>query len=217
MMFKQQPLPYSSDALSPFLSKEAIETHHNCEGANNVSRLNMMVAASPLGRTSNLTLEEVMLNTTGDMSNNACQVFNHDMYFQSMCPVKQGQKNEPSGLVLEMIKNNFETLDNFEQQFVAIANNIFGSGYCWLVMDPHTAILKIMTTENAENPVRLTNNMVTPLICCDVWEHAYYIDYKEKRMQYLQQFVKHINWKNVNDLLATSAKSMKSCRQMMNL
>eukprot|EP00736_Rhodelphis_marinus_P003388 Rmarinus@m.8235 len=199
-MFTQEKLPYSTDALEPFLSRQSLETHYHGEGKMYADLLNKMVQASPLGKAP-VTLEEVMLNTSGPLSDNACQVYNHNFYFQSMCPVKKGEKNVPSGMILNLIEKNFENVENFQQQFVAIANNIFGSGYCWLVFDSTKGTLKIVATQNAQNPVRSKNMLVTPLICCDVWEHAYYLDYKEDRLKYLQLFMNHINWDRVNDLL----------------
>ena len=182
-------LPFSKDALEPHMSAETFDYHHGKHHATYVNNLNKLLENE--AEMQSKTLEDIIQvseksGLTG-IFNNAAQVWNHTFFWHSM---KQNGGGKPSARMLEMIENDFGSFDDFKQQFKQAGATQFGSGWVWLVQEGNH--LKIIKTPNAETPI--TKNL-QPLICCDVWEHAYYIDYRNKRPDFLNSFIENlVNW-----------------------
>lgn len=181
------PLPYGLDALEPHISRETLEYHHGKHHAAYVAKLNDGIAGTEF---ENKSLEEIVRKASGKILNNAAQAWNHDFYWHCLSP----KGGSAEGELLEAIKQQFQSLDNFEKEFTTEAANHFGSGWAWLVLDKGK--LAITTTHDADTPLR---HGQVPLLTCDVWEHAYYIDYRNKRPDYLQAFWSVVNWNFVNE------------------
>jgi Fe-Mn family superoxide dismutase len=182
-MINLPPLPYNVDALSPHISQETIEYHYGKHHQGYVNKLNKAIKGTQL---ETLTLEEIIKQAEGSTFNNAAQVWNHTFYWHSLTP----QKSEPSEWLNEQLSEAFGSMDEFKKTFKEVALNRFGSGWAWLVVDGNDQ-LKIISTSNADNP--LTKGL-KPLCTCDVWEHAYYIDYRNARDEYVDEFFELLNW-----------------------
>jgi superoxide dismutase, Fe-Mn family len=197
MAFELPPLPYPKNALEPHISERTMDFHHGRHHQAYVTNLNNLVKDQPLERQS---LEEIITATYRDSSktgvfNNAAQVWNHTFFWHSMKPQGGGA---PSGDVAAAITRDCGGLDRFKDQFKAAAVGQFGSGWAWLVAD--RGQLKIAATPNAVNPLAEGQ---TALLTCDVWEHAYYLDYQNRRPDFVQTFLDHlINWDFVAQNLA---------------
>lgn len=189
MAFELPPLPYDRDALEPHMSSRTFDYHYGKHHQAYVTKLNGLIEGTDLDGKS---LEDIILVSAGkaDMTgvfNNAAQVWNHTFFWNSMKPNGGGR---PAPKLAEMIDTAFGSYDNFVEKFKAAAAGQFGSGWAWLVLDE--GALKIVTTANAETP--LTQGM-TPLLTCDVWEHAYYLDYQNDRPGFVGVFLdKLVNW-----------------------
>ena len=200
MSFTLPDLPYAKDALAPHISAETLEFHHGKHHATYVNKLNELVENSPMASKS---LEEIIHETDGDDSktgvfNNAAQVWNHTFYWQSMRPNGGGA---PTGDLADMIDRDFGSLDGFKKAFSDAGAGQFGSGWAWLVLAGDK--LEIRKTPNAKTP--LTEDGVTPLMTMDVWEHAYYLDYQNKRPAYMSAFLDHlVNWEFAADNLSAA-------------
>lgn len=181
------PLPYDLDALEPHISRETLEYHHGKHHAAYVAKLNDGIKGTEF---ENKSLEDIVRNAEGKLFNNAAQAWNHDFYWHCLSP----KGGSAEGELLDAIKQQFQSLENFEKEFTTEAANHFGSGWAWLVMDKGK--LAITTTHDADTPLR---HGQVPLLTCDVWEHAYYIDYRNKRPDYLQAFWSVVNWHFVNE------------------
>ena len=188
--FSLPDLPYSDDSFGELLSKEAFDFHHKKHHNAYVANLNKL-----LENNSNLhgkSLEEIILTSAQDavlagIFNNAAQIWNHSFFWHSM---QNGGASAPQGKLLEMINRDFGNLDNFKTEFKKIGAGQFGSGWVWLVLDCEH--LKLIGSSNAQTPI--TSNL-KPLLTCDVWEHAYYIDYRNRRPDYLSCFIEEfVNW-----------------------
>ncbi|HPF45067.1 MAG TPA: Fe-Mn family superoxide dismutase [Syntrophomonadaceae bacterium] len=177
-------LPYSNDALEPVISKETIEYHYGKHHQTYVTNLNKLIVGTEF---ENLPLEEIIKKSSGGIFNNAAQVYNHTFYWNCLAPKAGG---EPAGKLAEAINEAFGSFDVFKEKFSATAVGIFGSGWAWLVKNADGK-LEIISTSNAGNP--LTENK-KPLLTCDVWEHAYYIDYRNARASYVEKFWNLVNW-----------------------
>ncbi len=184
MAFTLPELPYSKDALAPHLSAETLEFHHGKHHNAYVTKLNELVAADPA--LAGKSLEDLIRTTSGGPFNQAAQTWNHTFYWHSMKPQGGG---EPTGAVLEAINKSFGSFSAFKEKFSAAAAGQFGSGWAWLVKDGPN--LAIVATSNAGNP--LTEGK-TPVLTCDVWEHAYYIDYRNARPKYVEAWWNLVNW-----------------------
>jgi superoxide dismutase, Fe-Mn family len=197
MAFELPPLPYAKNALEPHISERTLDFHHGRHHQAYVTNLNNLVKDQPLERQS---LEEIIKATHRDSSktgvfNNAAQVWNHTFFWHSMKPHGGGA---PSGDVAAAINRDCGSLDRFKEVFKATAVGQFGSGWAWLVADNKQ--LKVVSTPNAVTP--LVEGQ-TPLLTCDVWEHAYYLDYQNRRPDFVQAFLDHlINWDFVAQNLA---------------
>lgn len=189
MAFELPPLPYDYNALEPHMSARTLEFHHDKHHAGYVTNLNNLVKDTPMA---DMSLEEVIKASADDANkagifNNAAQVWNHTFYWNGM---KSSGGGSPSGELATKIDGDFGGFDKFKDAFKAAGATQFGSGYAWLVMEGDT--LKVVKTANAVNP--MTSGQI-PLLTCDVWEHAYYLDYQNRRPDFLQTFLDTlVNW-----------------------
>jgi len=183
MTFELPKLPYDLDALAPVISRETLEFHHGKHHQAYVNNLNNLLPSTDLEGKS---LEEIIKQASGTVFNNAAQIWNHTFYWNSLSP----NGGEPTGDLLEAINKTFGSLEGFKEAFNKSATTLFGSGWTWLVKD-NTGALEIVNTQNAGTPI--TDNK-TPLFTCDVWEHAYYIDFRNARPKYLEAFWEIVNW-----------------------
>jgi Fe-Mn family superoxide dismutase len=184
MTIELPELPYATDALSPYLSPETFEYHYGKHHKAYVDNLNKMIEGTD---EANASLEDIIMSAEGGKFNNAAQVWNHTCYWNSMKP---GGGGAPSGSVGDAVAEAFGSYDDFKAQFKAAAVGLFGSGWAWLVLDGGK--LAIMATANADLPMKHGKQA---LITCDVWEHAYYIDYRNRRPDYVDTFLDHlVNW-----------------------
>ena len=182
-MFTLADLPYPKDALKPVLSKETLEFHHDKHHQTYIDNLNKLIEDTEFKK---LQLEEIIKKASGAIFNNAAQAWNHSFYWHSLTPEKL---KGPKGALLRAIEKDFGSLTEFENKFLAAANGAFGSSWAWLVKRGQE--LKIEVTANADNPLRTGG---VPLFTCDLWEHAYYIDYRNARAKYISEFMKILNW-----------------------
>jgi superoxide dismutase, Fe-Mn family len=188
--FTLPPLPYAEAALEPHISRETIQYHYGKHHAAYVTNLNNFVAKTP--ELQGKTLEQIVATATGPIFNNAAQVWNHTFYWNSMSPNGGGQ---PKGKVKELIERDFGSFDAFKQAFTATATGHFASGWAWLVKGADGK-LKIVDTHDAGHPVR--EGKGAPILTCDVWEHAYYVDYRNARAKYLESYWNVVNWDFAN-------------------
>ncbi len=180
-------LPYSPEALEPYISKKTIEYHYGKHHMTYVQKLNELIADTPFADAS---LEEIVMKAEGGVFNNAAQVWNHTFYWEGFSANGGGM---PEGKLMDAINNNFGSFDRFQEEFTKASLTLFGSGWTWLVADDNGK-LHIVQTGNAGNPLR---DGLEPLLCCDVWEHAYYLDYQNRRPEYVSAFWKIIDWYKV--------------------
>jgi len=185
MAFELPALPYAIDALAPHISQETLEFHHGKHHATYVAKLNGLVEGTELA---NKSLEELIKTSQGGVFNNAAQIWNHTFYWNSLSPTGGG---EPTGELLNAINDSFGSVEEFKAKFNDSAVNNFGSSWTWLVKNTDGS-LAIVNTSNAATP--LTDDSLTPLMTVDLWEHAYYIDYRNVRPNYLGGFWALINW-----------------------
>jgi Fe-Mn family superoxide dismutase len=182
--FTLPELPYSKDALAPHLSAETLEFHHGKHHKAYVDNLNKLVDGKP---ESNKSLDEVIMSSDGKVFNNAAQIWNHTFYWNSMKPRGGGQ---PTGPIAEAINRDFGSFEAFATAFSEAAAGQFGSGWAWLVLDKGK--LAVTGTPNADLPMK---HGKTALLTIDVWEHAYYIDFRNARPKYIETFLAHLaNW-----------------------
>lgn len=187
-MIELPQLPYKRDALEPYISQKTIDFHYGQHHASYVKNLNNLIEGS---RFETMSLEEIIKNSEGSIFNNAAQVWNHTFYWNCMT---SDIDSTPQPMLLNIIERDFGSFENFKHLFIKQAATLFGSGWLWLVKDSHGKLL-IMQTNNAETP--LTHEGLKPLLTCDVWEHAYYLDQQNQRLAYLNDFWQLINWRFV--------------------
>ncbi|MBB3061817.1 superoxide dismutase [Fe] [Microbulbifer rhizosphaerae] len=193
MAFELPELPYAKNALEPHISEETLEYHYGKHHKTYVDKLNgLLEGTAEAGK----SLEEVIKSSSGGVFNNAAQVWNHTFYWNCLSPNGGG---EPTGAVAEAINAAFGSFDKFKEEFSNSAVNNFGSGWTWLVKKSDGSVA-IVNTSNAGTP--LTDSDQTALLTCDVWEHAYYIDYRNLRPKYLEAFWSLVNWDFVNQNFA---------------
>lgn len=198
MAFELPPLPYPTDALKPHISPETLEFHYGKHHAGYVTKLNGLVKGTDW---ETKTLEEILKKAEGPMFNNAAQIWNHTFYWKSM---KGNGGGEPTGAIKAKIDEDFGSFEKFKADFSAAAAGHFGSGWAWLLLGADEK-LKIHQTHDAGNPVR--DNIGKPLLTCDVWEHAYYIDYRNDRAGYIKAWWNTINWDFANSNLEAAKSS----------
>jgi Fe-Mn family superoxide dismutase len=184
MAFQLPELPYSRDALAPRISSETIDFHYGKHHQAYVDNLNKLTAGTDW---ETMSLEDIVRTAEGGILNNAAQVWNHSFYWQCLALDGGGT---PAGTLASGIDAAFGGFDAFKDGFTQAAATHFGSGWAWLVRETSGA-LSIVTTANAGNPLR---DGATPLLTCDVWEHAYYIDYRNARASYIEAFWNLVNW-----------------------
>ena len=191
-MISLPDLPYAYDALSPYISEETLQYHHGKHHRAYVEKVNLLIKGTEF---QSLALEDIIKKASGPIFNNAAQVWNHTFYWNCMHPDAGGM---PQGALAEAINKDFGDFDTFKTQFTQAAATLFGSGWVWLVQQP-TGNLSIVRMSNAGNP--LTEDQ-KPLMTCDVWEHAYYIDTRNNRAQYLEHFWRLAHWDFVAENLS---------------
>jgi Fe-Mn family superoxide dismutase len=191
MSFTLPPLPYAQDALAPHISAETLQYHYGKHHQAYVNNLNNLIQNTEFA---DQTLEQIIEKSTGGIFNNAAQVWNHTFYWHCLSPNGGG---EPTGKAREAIVGAFGSFENFKDAFTKCAIGTFGSGWGWLVKNSEGK-LEIVSTSNAGTPM---TEGKTALLTCDVWEHAYYIDYRNARPEYLAAFWKLVNWDFVAEKL----------------
>lgn len=189
MTIMQSTLPYEQNALEPYISAETLSYHYDKHHRGYVDKLNKLIDGTPYA---GLSLEDIVIKAREDAAidilNNALQVWNHAFLWESMSP---NGGSTPEGRIKEIVEESFGDLDTFRKRFKDAALSHFGSGWVWLVLDGPK--LRILTTGNADSPV---GTHMVPLMTLDVWEHAYYIDYRNDRVRYVDAFLdKLVNWK----------------------
>ena len=184
MAIELPPLPFARDALAPHISAETIDYHYGKHHQTYVTNLNNQIKGTEF---ENLSLEDIIRKAQGGMFNNAAQVWNHTFYWNCLKPNGSG---EPSGKLADAIKQAFGSFQQFKEQFTQLAIGTFGSGWAWLVQRPDGK-LGLVSTSNAGTPLTGTDRA---LLTCDVWEHAYYIDYRNARAKYVETFWNLVNW-----------------------
>ncbi len=177
-------LPYAIDALAPHISKETLEYHYGKHHATYVTNLNNLIKDT---KYQDMSLEAIIANSDGAIFNNAAQIWNHTFYWHSLSPNGGG---EPVGAMAAQIVMQWGSFEVFKQEFTKACLGAFGSAWVWLAKEP-SGKLVIKTTANAAS---LLNTDFTPVLVCDVWEHAYYIDYRNSRANYITSFWKLVNW-----------------------
>jgi Fe-Mn family superoxide dismutase len=182
-------LPYSKDALEPYISADTLEYHHGKHHQKYVDNLNGLIPGTAF---EDASLEEIIKNADGGIFNNGAQVWNHTFYWHCMKPDGGGS---PNGKLAGAIERDFGSFDNFKEEFTKAAATLFGSGWAWLSKDKD-GNLKISQGQNAQNPIR---EGMTPLLTCDVWEHAFYLDKQNRKPAYIEDFFKLIDWDKVSE------------------
>ena len=178
------PLPYAMDALAPHMSRETFEFHYGKHHQAYVTNLNNLIKGSEF---ENMSLEEIVRRSSGGVFNNAAQVWNHTFYWNCLKPQGGG---EPTGALADAINNAFGSFAAFKEKFSTSAVTNFGSGWTWLVKNADGSV-ELVNTSNAGTPM---TSGKTALLTCDVWEHAYYIDYRNARAKYVESFWNLVNW-----------------------
>ena len=186
-------LPYAMDALQPYISKETLEYHYGKHHQAYVTNLNNLIKNTEF---ENASLEETIMKSSGGIFNNAAQVWNHTFYWHCMTPKSSG---EPSGKLADAINKKFGSFEEFKKLFSQTAITTFGSGWGWLAKNTNGEV-ELISTSNAGTPMTQHKKA---LLTCDVWEHAYYIDYRNARPNYVENFWKLVNWDFVAENFAS--------------
>lgn len=184
MPFKQDSLPYDLSALSPFVSEEQMDYHYNKHHAGYFKKLNALIEGK---LEEEMTLQDVVVKSTGAVFNNAAQALNHTFFWDCMSPSGGGK---PTGGLIKAIEQSFGTFDAFQKKFSEAAAALFGSGWAWLATDGK-GHLEIMPLGNADTPLKHGRK---PILTLDVWEHAYYIDYRNRRPDFIEKWWDVVNW-----------------------
>ena len=185
MEHKLPELPYAMDALAPTISKETLEYHYGKHHQTYVTNFNNLIKGTEF---EDMSLEDIIMKSSGGLFNNAAQIWNHTFYFLQFAPNAGG---EPAGELANLINKSFGSFDEFKEKFNTSAATLFGSGWAWLV-ENQNGLLEITKESNAGNPLR---SGFKPLLTIDVWEHAYYLDYQNRRPDYIKSFWDIIDWK----------------------
>ncbi|MCK9607753.1 MAG: superoxide dismutase [Fe] [Methylomonas sp.] len=188
MTFELPALPYANDALAPHISAETIEYHYGKHHQTYVTNLNNLVPGTEF---EGLSLEDIIKKSSGGVFNNAAQIWNHTFYWNCLSPNGGGA---PTGGLANAIERTFGSFDAFKEAFTKCAVTTFGSGWAWLVKNANGS-LELVSTSNAGCPLTAGQ---TPILTCDVWEHAYYIDFRNARPKYLEAFWSLVNWEFAN-------------------
>lgn len=207
-MFKLPTLPYKLTDLSPFLGEEQMKFHYEKHHDTYIQNINKTLAED--ASKASKTLEELVLESTGPLFNNAAQAWNHTFFWYGLSP--KGKGGTPSAELTAAITKSFGSMDEFFKKFVETGVKTFGSGWAWLCADPEGG-LKLVSTSNAEVPFKGSN--LRPILTVDVWEHAYYVDYRNKRQAFIETMKDYVNWNFVsenykNKTVRSHDKDMKS-------
>lgn len=186
-MFELPQLPYELNALAPTLSKETLEYHYGKHHKAYVDNLNKLIPGTEF---ENQSLEDIIMKASGPIFNNAAQIWNHTFYWHCLTPKSL---HEPSGKLADALKKKFGSFDEFKKIFTESGTKLFGSGWTWLAKNNQGEI-EIINESNAGLPLK---SQKKALLTCDVWEHAYYIDYRNARPKYLESFWNIVNWEFV--------------------
>jgi Fe-Mn family superoxide dismutase len=189
-------LPYAMNALAPYLSQETLEFHYQKHHAAYVNKLNELIVGTSH---ETQTLEEIIASSNGGIYNNSAQVYNHTFYWESLAPADQTGNISPE--LKQAIEAKWQSIDAFKVAFNQCAMNTFGSGWAWLVYNVDAKSLELVSTSNA---VAVLQGQTIPLLVADVWEHAYYVDYRNLRASYLDNFWHLVNWQMVSQRLANA-------------
>ncbi len=189
MEHKLMELPYDLGALAPNISKETLEYHYGKHHATYVKKLNGLLENDR--EKANYTLEDIITKCEGGIFNNGAQVYNHDLYWNCLTP----NPSKISTALESAIGKDFESFEQFKEKFTEACTTLFGSGWVWLTVDS-SGKLAIEKTSNADNPLREGRH---PILVCDVWEHAFYIDYRNAKPEYLAKWWEIVNWEFVSD------------------
>ena len=196
--FKQAALPYATDALEPSIDQQTMEIHYGRHHKAYVDNLNAQVKTYP--ELDKLSIEQVQAQVSkynAAVRNNGGGHFNHTFFWESMA--QPGKGGEPDKALLDKINKDFGSLEAFESKFNEAATSRFGSGWAWLIVSPKTGKLEVISTPNQDNPLMdIAEQRGTPLLALDVWEHAYYLKYQNKRADYSKAFWQIVNWNTVN-------------------
>ncbi|MCB2194872.1 MAG: superoxide dismutase [Bacteroidetes bacterium] len=184
MAFELPELPYAYDALEPIISKRTLEFHHDKHHAAYVNNLNNLIKGTEFEQAD---IIDIIMKSDGGIFNNAAQVWNHTFYFDQF---GKDRAKQPKGQLAEAINATYGSFEEFKEKFTTAAKTLFGSGWAWLVKKTNGS-LDIVQTSNAENPLK---EGLIPILTCDVWEHAYYLDYQNKRPDYLGNFWDILDW-----------------------
>lgn len=189
MPFELPPLPYDKKALEPVISSETLDYHYGKHHLGYVTKLNSLIKSTEFE--SETDLMKVIMRSSGPIYNNASQIWNHTFYWS--CLRTPSESNAPTPRVAGAIEESFGSFESFKESFATNATGHFGSGWVWVVIDPSNGRkLKIVQTHDGDNPEKL--GLGRPILTCDVWEHAYYIDYRNNRGSYVDKFFSIINW-----------------------
>ena len=189
-LFTLITLPYAPDALEPVISRQTIEFHYGKHLQTYVDNLNKLVAGTEF---ETMPLEEIVCKAQGGIFNNAGQILNHNLYFTQFSPIA-ADNHAPKGAILEAINRDFGSFEAFKAEFEQKGTTLFGSGWVWLAADKDGKLVITQET-NAQNPI---TKGLKPLLTMDVWEHAYYLDYQNRRAAHLQSLWQIINWEEIN-------------------
>jgi Fe-Mn family superoxide dismutase len=204
MKYELYELPYELNSLEPYISERTLELHHNKHNKAYITSLNAEIGDT---KYKNLDLDTIVKVADGPVFNYAAQVWNHKFYFEGLKPESH---NALKGPLADLIKRNFGSVTFFKNSFIKASLSLFGAGWAWLVLNPEGTI-EIILKSNAGNPLRIG---LFPLMNCDLWEHAYYLDYQNRKKDYLEAFWKLINWeiieKRYNEFSKTEASVLNS-------
>jgi len=200
MVHRLPDLPYAPDALAPRMSKKTLELHHGKHHAAYVAKLNKLIKGTQFA---DMPLEDIVKRASGEIFDNAAQCWNHTFFWLGLSP-KKGTR--PSPELNKALLGRFDSLPDFKKQFSETAINTFGSGWAWLASDGSGGV-EVLSTHNAANP--MTDGKV-PLLTCDVWEHAYYVDYENRRPDYLAAFWELVDWEHISERFAAADRGVSA-------
>lgn len=192
MAFELPPLPFDKGALAPHISEKTVEFHYEKHHQGYVNKVNGLIPGTPFEEAS---LEEIIAKADGGIFNNGAQVWNHTFYWNSLSPNGGGK---PQGNLMEAIDRDFGSFEAFKEQFSNACATLFGSGWVWLSLDKENK-LQITQESNAGNPLR---SGMKPILVCDVWEHAFYLDRQNRKPEYIDGFWQLVHWKIVEERMA---------------
>jgi len=191
MAFELPPLPFEKNALEPHISEQTVNFHYGKHHKTYVEKTNKLIEGTNF---EDASLEKIIKEADGGIYNNGAQAWNHTFYWNSLSP---GGGGKPTGDLLSMIERDFGSFEEFKSEFTNSAATLFGSGWTWLALTPDGK-LQILQESNAGNPLR---KGMTPILTCDVWEHAYYLDRQNRKPEYIDAFWKLVNWEMVANRL----------------